>query len=130
MLWTSGHTISEIHDHAQSVRVRHQSEAKLLWRATRSFKHGVENAGSSTFSGSKEAMKSQGFAKTWRTKYGAVQRSKCAFYACFSSDIYFFHTIRDVYRNVLPARGAKPRFECSKRMIVKVASRFSPLSGK
>ena len=68
-------------------------------------------------------------------KLGVRNIAQCSapnvpFSACFSSDIYFFHTIRDVYRNVLPARGAKPRFECSKRMIVKVASRFSPLSGK
>ena len=40
----------------------------------------MENASSSTVSGSEEAKEvpnpKQGFAKAWRTKYSAVQRSK------------------------------------------------------
>ena len=50
----------------------------------------------------------QGFAKTWRTKYTAVQHSKRAIFCVFSTGIHFFHTVRHVYRSVWPAREAKP----------------------
>ena len=52
----------------------------------------------------------QGFAKTWRTKYSAIQRSKHAISCGFSTDIRFFCTIRHIYRSVWPATEAKPRF--------------------
>ena len=82
----------------------------------------MENAGSSTVSGSKEAMEDgspeelHGFAKTWRAKYSVVQRSKRApFPAYFSTDIQILPTIRHVYRSAWPAREAKPRFDSETR---------------
>ena len=58
----------------------------------------------------------QGFAKTWRTKYGAVQRGKRAISCGIFS--HFFHTIRHVYR--LASLALVPRTYVL-RMIVKLA---------
>ena len=74
----------------------------------------MENAGSSTVSGSKEAMeipknfqdlRKLGIQNT--AQYSVANVAFPAFY--FSTDIHFFHTTR-YYRSVWAARQAKPRF--------------------
>ena len=74
----------------------------------------MENAGSWTVSGSKEAMEVPKNFKDLR-KLGVrniaqYSAANVPFPAFFSTDIHFFHTIRHVYRSVWPAREAKPRF--------------------
>ena len=71
----------------------------------------MENASSSTVSGSKETMEVPKNLKDLR-KRGIWNIAQCRipFTAFLSTDIHFFHTIRYVYRSVWPAREAKPRF--------------------
>ena len=74
----------------------------------------IENAGSWTVSGSREAMSVPKNFKDLRklrvrniAQYNAAQ---VPFPAFFPTDIHFFHTIRHVYRSMWPAREAKSHF--------------------
>ena len=58
--------------------------------------------------GSREEL--EGLAITWRTKYKFSAANMPFFFLFFFTDIYFFHTLRHVYRSVWPVREAKPRF--------------------
>ena len=74
----------------------------------------MENAGSWTVSGSKEAMEVPKNFKDLR-KLGVrniaqYSAANVPFLAFLSTDIHFFHTVRHVYRSVWPTREAKPRF--------------------
>ena len=73
----------------------------------------MENAGSWTVSGSKEAIEVPNNFKDLRklgvrntAQYNAANRPFPAFFAIYT---HFFHTIRHVYWSVWSAREAKPR---------------------
>ena len=76
----------------------------------------MENAGSSTVPGSKEAKVPKNFRDL--RKRGVRNIAQCSgakvprmpFPAFFSNFIQFFYTIRHVYRSVWPAKEVKPRF--------------------
>ena len=76
---------------------------KLLWRATRSYKHGVKNTGSSIFSGSKEAMNSQGLRRLGVRN--VAQRTKCAIFCVF----FLRHLLLPYYPRCLQERIARQR---------------------
>ena len=76
----------------------------------------MENAGNSTVSGSKEAMKdskNSRICENLRQNKAQYSAANAPFSVFFSTDIHFFHIIRQVYRSVWPAREAKPRFGAS-----------------
>ena len=75
----------------------------------------MENAGSWTVSGSKQATEvPKNFKDLLKrgvqniVQYSAANMLFSAGF--FPTDIHFFHTIHHVYRSVWPAREAKPRF--------------------
>ena len=77
----------------------------------------MENAGSWTVSGPKEAMEAPKNFKDLQKRgvrniaqYSGANVTRMPFPAFLSTFIHFFHTIRHVDRSVWPARKAKPRF--------------------
>ena len=77
----------------------------------------MENVGSWTVSGSKDAMEGPKNLMDLRKRgvqnialYSGENVCRMPFTAFFSSFIHFFQTIRHVYRSVWPAREVKPRF--------------------
>ena len=76
----------------------------------------VENAGSWTVSGSKEAMEVPKNFKDLRklgvniAQYSAANGPFPFFFLHLPFYTHFFHTVRHVHRSVWPAREAKPRF--------------------
>ena len=74
----------------------------------------MENAGSWTVSGSKEAMEVlknfKDLRKLGLRNIALYSEENVPFPAFFPTDIHFFHTIRHVYRSMWPAREGKPHF--------------------
>ena len=90
--------VSEFHNHAQNIRAWYQSEAYSFFggpHAPVSMVDSIENAGSSSVSGSKEAIevpKNRICENVAYEIYIGANVSRMAFPAFFSTFIHFFYT--------------------------------------